>query len=233
MPDKSRQDNLLQVIIEEYIESAEPVGSNLIAEKYFKDLSSATIRNEMVGLEEKGLIFQPHPSAGRAPTIKGYQYYLAHFLSEGKISEKNKRALGELKLSSDRESIKSLAKALAELAQEAVLVGFAPSDVYYTGISNLFRQPEFAQPGLIYSMSDVIDHLDEVMAQIFNQIDEKVKVLIGQENPFGALSSAILVKYHLGRADGLIGILGPNRMDYCQNLGLIEYSQRILEKIKV
>ena len=192
----SRKDNLLKIIVEEYIDSAEPVGSGLIAQKYFKDLSSATIRNDMAELEEEGLIHQPHTSAGRVPTLAGYRYYLDNFVSEGKISGKSKKDLDELSkdLTSDRESVKSLAKSLAEISNEAVLIGFSSSDVYYTGISNLFRQPEFAEQDIVYSISEIIDHLDEVMANIFDRVEGRAQILIGRDNPFGESSSVVLVK---------------------------------------
>ena len=77
MNSNERQNNLLKVVIEEYVDSASPVGSSLIVSKYFQDLSSATIRNDMAELEKQGLIFQPHPSAGRVPTITGYRKYLS------------------------------------------------------------------------------------------------------------------------------------------------------------
>lgn len=230
MPE-SRQNNLFQAIVEEYIKSANPVGSALMAEKYLPDLSSATIRNDMAELEEAGLIYQPHTSAGRIPTLDGYRYYLDNFVQEGKISGKNKSSLDKLSqgLKSDRDGLKNLAKALAEISAEAVVVCFAPNDVYYTGIANLFRQPEFGEQGLLYSMSEIIDRLDEVMAGIFHQADEKVKILIGRDNPFGEDSSVIIVRCRLGRHPVLFGILGPNRMDYRENLGLMEYSWDILK----
>lgn len=225
-----KKDNLLKIIVEEYIQSASPIGSGLIAEKYLKDISSATVRNYMAQLEEEGLIFQPHTSAGRIPTLSGYQYYLDNFVGQGaEISARNKKELDNLKVKTDRDSIKNLAKKLAEISTGAILIGFGSSDVYYTGISNLFRQPEFSHPGLIYSMTDIIDHLDEVMAMVFNQIDKSVEVLIGEKNPFGENSSVVLAKYKSSKQDGLIGILGPNRMNYGENIGLIKYSQELLK----
>ncbi|HLD28439.1 MAG TPA: hypothetical protein VJB67_02405 [Patescibacteria group bacterium] len=229
MADQTRQDNLLKIIVEEYVKSASPVGSSFIAQKYFKNLSSATIRNDMAELEERGLISHPHTSAGRIPTSEGYQYYLKNFVNiTSNISNKNKSAIDGLKIESDREGIKSLAKKIAEISSEAVLVGFEPTDAYYTGISNLFRQPEFFQQALVQSISDVMDHLDDVMASMFDQIDQEVKVFIGSDNPFGENASVVLIKYKLGDQNGLIGILGPNRMNYAENIGLVRYIQELL-----
>ena len=66
---------ILQAIINDYIETAEPVGSRTIAKKYNLGISSATIRNEMSDLEEMGFILQPHASSGRIPSDMGYRLY--------------------------------------------------------------------------------------------------------------------------------------------------------------
>lgn len=71
-----RQEKLLEAIVEQYAEVASPVGSSLLAKVF--DVSSATIRSEMVELERQGYIRQPHTSAGRIPTDKGYRYYVAY-----------------------------------------------------------------------------------------------------------------------------------------------------------
>lgn len=70
-----RQLTILKVIVEEYIEKAEPISSMLLVEKYFPNVSSATIRNEMSFLEKKGLIEKKHQSAGRIPSVEAYKLY--------------------------------------------------------------------------------------------------------------------------------------------------------------
>jgi transcriptional regulator of heat shock response len=229
----NKKDNLLKAIVEEYVKSASPVSSSLVVEKYFPDLSSATIRNYMADLEEEGMIHQPHTSAGRLPTVSGYKHYIDLLQAGYQVSNKNKKILNDLasKIVADESGVKMLAKSLVEVSDNAVLVGFGPLNVYYTGISNLFRQPEFLEQGLVYSMSEVIDHLDEAMSRIFHQIGDEAKILIGEENPFGEMCSVVLVKYHLRDSEGIVGILGPNRMDYLENAGLLKYVQEILGKI--
>ena len=188
----------------------------------------------MAELEEEGLIFQPHTSAGRIPTALGYRRYIDKFIGEGKISERDRKQLEQLApgLPVDEIGIKTLAKALAEISDNTILIGFAASNIYYTGIANLFKQPEFAQPQLVFSMSEIIDHLDDVMGKIFYEIKDEAKILLGQDNPFGEMSSVILVKYDQAGISGLIGILGPNRMDYRRNLGLLKLVQEIISGLK-
>lgn len=71
-----RKISVLHAIIDDYIRSAEPVGSRTIARRYNLGVSPATIRNEMADLEETGYIIQPHISAGRIPSDKGYRFYV-------------------------------------------------------------------------------------------------------------------------------------------------------------
>ena len=81
-----RKKQILQAIIEEYIQTAEPVSSNAIVQKYNLDYSSATVRNEMADLEKEGFLDKPHTSAGRIPSAKGYRFYVDELLKEDNIS---------------------------------------------------------------------------------------------------------------------------------------------------
>lgn len=81
-----RKKRILKAIIEEYINTAEPVSSGAIVENYIPDCSSATIRNEMAELEQLGYIEKPHTSAGRIPSVKGYRFYVDELLNDDNIS---------------------------------------------------------------------------------------------------------------------------------------------------
>jgi heat-inducible transcriptional repressor len=82
-----RRQKLLQIIVDEYVTSAQPVGSTALVEKYRLPYSSATVRSEMARLEEEGYISQPHTSAGRIPTDNGYRYYVESLMHEETPSE--------------------------------------------------------------------------------------------------------------------------------------------------
>lgn len=84
-----RQLLILQVIIDEFITFAQPVGSRALSKKGEISLSSATIRNEMADLEELGFIEKTHSSSGRVPSEKGYRYYVDHLLSPGELSKED------------------------------------------------------------------------------------------------------------------------------------------------
>jgi len=88
-----RRQKLLQFIIDEYVTTAQPVGSNALVEKYGLPVSSATIRNEMAALEEEGYIAQPHTSAGRVPTDLGYRYYVEALMREERVPDELKQMI--------------------------------------------------------------------------------------------------------------------------------------------
>lgn len=92
-----RKVKILQAIIKDYIDTAEPVGSRTIAKKYNLGVSSATIRNEMSDLEEMGLIIQPHASAGRIPSDKGYRYYVDSIVQKNAVTEDDQSRINYIK----------------------------------------------------------------------------------------------------------------------------------------
>jgi len=223
---EERKKQILNTIVEEHIETGLPVGSSLLVEKYKLGVSPATVRNIMSDLEEKGYIAQPHTSAGRVPTEKAYKLLLED-LGEGKLKEKEIEAINEV-FSHDAD-FRKVAKALAQTAQTAVFWARDENDLYYTGMSNLFRQPEFSSAENIYDMGEVIDRMDEIVEGIFSEVDFEPEILIGSDNPFGDSCSSIVVKYRDGEDVGIFGILAPMRMDYERSLAIIKY---ILDKLK-
>jgi heat-inducible transcriptional repressor len=222
----SRKQKLLTYIIDAYIKTAQAVGSAFIADKYMKDGSGPTIRNWMQELEKDGYITHKHTSAGRVPTEKGYRYYLKN-LHKKDISDKDQKALDKVHTSvvESDEKVKTVAKKIAELSGGAVVISFSPNEVYHTGLSNLFSHPEFENQDVVVHMSEMIEQLDEVMTGITKQIDDEVSVLIGSDNPFGQECGVVLSVLE----DGVvIGILGPMRMNYSQNVGLVKYIKYLL-----
>ncbi|HBG01473.1 MAG TPA: heat-inducible transcription repressor HrcA [Firmicutes bacterium] len=120
---------VLRAVIDSYIETAEPVGSRTIARKHDLGVSSATIRNEMADLEETGYLQQPHVSAGRIPSDKGYRFYVDTLMEPYVFSllelQKVQREIGGTQVSPER-SIHEATKLLALLTQSVSLI-VAPS----------------------------------------------------------------------------------------------------------
>jgi heat-inducible transcriptional repressor len=234
----NRQQLLLKFIIKEYIKNADPIGSDFVVKKGKFALSPATVRNEMMELEKQGYISQPHTSAGRIPTEKGYKFYIQNYLDsdQDKVVGKGLKKLENTTREKNEDEtayIKNLAKNLAEISSGAVMIGFGPNNVYYTGLTNLFSQPEFQDLDLVHNISSVMDHLDEVIDAVFEKIGDEAEIMIGNGNPFGDDCGAVITKYgSLGTNSGILGIIGPMRMDYGNNLNLIRYAQKLLEELK-
>ncbi len=218
-----RKKIILRTIIKEYIKNAQPVSSGVLVEKCKLGVSPATIRNEMAELEEEGYIMQPHTSAGRIPTGLAYELELVEIKKEKKNLKDSERKLLDSLFSFEESDAKQTAKAIAELSNGAVFWAFHKNDLYYTGLSNLFAQPEFKQSEIVYDVSVVIDHMEEIIDDIFEKINDGEQVLIGSNNPFGAFLSTVLVKYKKENKSAIFGIMGPLRMDYAHNLSLINY----------
>ncbi|NLA70625.1 MAG: heat-inducible transcription repressor HrcA [Clostridiales bacterium] len=120
-----RQMQILQAIINDYVQTAEPVGSRAIAKKHDFGISPATIRNEMSDLEELGYLTHPHTSAGRVPSDKAYRLYVNQLMKKKNLTSKEKRIIRE-KLSADRSEFESTIKHAAELLSEIThLTSFA------------------------------------------------------------------------------------------------------------
>jgi heat-inducible transcriptional repressor len=115
-----RKKRILQAIIDDYIDTAEPIGSRTIARKHELGLSSATIRNEMADLEEMGFLAQPHTSAGRIPSDKGYRLYVDELMQVRELSfeeiESIKNAL-EIKISEMSQLIKQASAIISRITK--------------------------------------------------------------------------------------------------------------------
>ena len=114
---KDRKKKVLQAIVEEYINTAEPVSSNALITKYDLNCSSATIRNEMADLEKKGLLDKMHTSSGRVPSAKGYRYYVDELLKDDNISLEEVKYISD-KLETKVNEIEDLTKITANTISE-------------------------------------------------------------------------------------------------------------------
>jgi len=120
-----RKMKILSAIIDDYIATAEPIGSRTIARKYHIGISPATIRNEMADLEELGYLSQPHTSAGRIPSNKGYRFYVDFLMPSGKLSESEQSLIKRLLKKRTRELealIEETGKIISDLTSYTALI---------------------------------------------------------------------------------------------------------------
>lgn len=219
-----RQSRLLAAIIDQFIATAGPVGSKKLLESGEFSCSSATIRNEMGALEDEGFLQQPHISAGRIPTASGYRLYVREHMKPSSREAVVRKKFESLKehylMQKDQERVY---EAVALLTHMIPNVAFATvphkSRVYYLGLSNVLKQPEFhVDPTLASGMAEVLeDHLTRVLSSM--DITDQTQYYIGEENVLEQIHSCsmMVTRYEIRGEEGVIGILGPMRMDYGYN----------------
>jgi heat-inducible transcriptional repressor len=227
-----RQSKILSAIIEQYAEVASPVGSVMLAKLF--DVSSATVRNEMADLEQKGFIAQPHTSAGRVPTDKGYRYYVNN-LNEQSYTPAERGAGRALTArvaggGSSERAIRNAVDTLVELTHNLGLATLG-DQLYMSGLSNLFGQPEFIQPGQVQEVARLLDNIEPWLREAAP--NEPLNVFIGRENPIGRASgcSLIISKFRSPYSDkSYIGVVGPTRQSYRNVMHLVRQAGEMLEE---
>lgn len=228
----SRQEKILAAIIEQYAEVAAPVGSVMLAKLF--NVSSATVRNEMAELENQGMIKQPHTSAGRIPTDKGYRYYVNQISNTGKDQlSRNDKAIST-RVAHAGETSQAIKAAVDSLVQLTHNLGLATigNQLYVAGYSNLFGQPEFVDPSQAKEVARLLDNLEPWLQEA--EPNEALNVYIGRENPIGRSAgvSLIISRYRSPYSDSsYIGVLGPTRQSYRNVMSLVEHAGRTLEEV--
>jgi heat-inducible transcriptional repressor len=200
----------------------------------------------MARLEALGLIEQPHTSAGRIPTDAGYRFYVnslneqnentetepTKMLGAGTIApNRNVHAL-EVRINSQERTdyaIRSAVDMLAELTGNLGL-GTIGEQLYLSGISRLFAQPEFLDNSKIQDVAKLLDNLEPWLREA--RPGEPLNIFIGHENPIGKSSgvSLIISKFVSPYSDNsYIGVLGPTRQNYAETMSLVRHAGIILE----
>lgn len=232
-----RQIAILSAIIEQYAEIAVPVGSITLAKLF--GVSSATIRSEMARLEDMGLIEQPHTSAGRIPTDRGYRLYV-NAITAAEMTElpakvdRSARAIDarvNTHIDKADRAIRSAVNSLVDLTGNLGLATIG-SELYLNGISNLFSQPEYVQGGHIQAVARLLDNLEPWLREAAP--NQPLNVFIGAENPIGKSSGATLIisRFRSPYSDSsYIGVLGPTRQDYARVMRLVRHAGAMLEEV--
>jgi len=239
---KDRSLAILNAIIEEFIDTAQPVGSQTIVMGYHLSVSSATVRNEMVHLETEGYIMQPHTSAGRIPTDTGYRLYvdeLADYLGAEKAADKKlMQVRSAYQTQKARERVYDAVNILSQTT-ENVAFATLPNNrrTFFLGVSNVLKQPEFAMNMMNASqVMEVLEDNDHFINTLQKLDIEKVpKIFIGKENILAQIQSCAMVvtRYSLGNFTGYIGILGPTRMKYPFNHAVLGKIKNLIESEEI
>jgi heat-inducible transcriptional repressor len=190
----------------------------------------------MAELERYGYITQPHTSSGRVPTDKGYRFYVNNLTANGAASLSERR--GEKALSARVQNtgtpervIRNAVDTLVELTHNLGLATIG-SQLYMSGLSNLFGQPEFIGGAQVQQVANLLDNLEPWLREAAP--NEPLSVYIGSENPIGRTAgvSLIISRFRSPFSDrSYIGTLGPTRQSYRDVMNLVSRAGQELEEV--
>ncbi len=229
-----RQTHILKAIIEEYIATAEPVGSETLDKKYSLGVSPATIRNEMVRLTDMKLLHQPHTSAGRAPTPVAMRYFVDHLMKTKDMSVAEEVAVKD-KVWEYRQEIDKLlreaTKALADRTKSLAITATGDGDLYYSGTSHILDSPEFFDYELTHDLLGTLDRFD-YWWDLLEAHRDPFAILLGDELGGKKLSQCgfIYTKFATPHVSGAIGVVGPSRLNYPMIIPVVRYLGGLIDK---
>ncbi len=219
-----RQGKLLDVIVKEYIDSAEPVSSQLLEKKYNFNISPATIRIEMQKLTDKSFLLQPHTSAGRVPTDKGYRFFVDNLLAKKTKSSAEVEDWFKDDIEDTFQFVQSLTKHIAEMTKTLALSYLENENFFWKeGWEDVLKEPEFEERDCLLNFTNFLRNFESHIEELKTDSDI-INVCIGKENalPKAKEFTVISFQYHLpGGGKRIISILGPKRMAYDKNINLL------------
>lgn len=226
---KKREEAVLEIIVKNYTESAQPVGSRFVARKL--GLSSATIRNVMSDLEEEGFLMHPHTSAGRIPTDRGYRYYVNSLMHKRNVNEHIVHMVEEQyhqKIRSLEDVLEKTSHLMSSLTNY-VGVTLVPDieKVYLNGASHLIEQPEFHDIKKLHNLFRCLEDKVAILKLLCGGVDDddRLTIHIGRENRSNPLSECSIITrgYKVkGKKSGKLGVIGPKRMVYEKVVPMVE-----------
>lgn len=232
-----RQTKILKAIVEEYINTALPVGSETIEKKYNLNVSPATIRNEMVKLTEEGFLKKAHSSSGRLPTPMALKYYVANLMKEQGLSLTDEVSVKE-KIWDYRHELnrflREMTKELAQRTKELAVTTTDEGDIYTAGMANILDAPEFFDIDLTKAL---LSHLDEeeFWHELLDRpgLESQIGILLGSDlgdelfEPCGF----VYRRFQAGSRKGIIGVVGPARLNFCRIFPTVRYFGELIEEI--
>lgn len=226
-----RQQQLLQAIIKEFIDTAEAVGSLSLLDKYEFKLSSATIRNEMAELVFRGYLYKKHSSAGRIPTTKAWRFFVDKLESNDvnyiDASMREEVISNLVKLRDEKSNLIRQGLNFLALISENATVALIENNVFYSGLANLTNLPEMKEEDNLHRILQILEDY-YTLSEVFNKNKERqeVNILIGEEETGKKIFrdySVIFSEIYFNNSRGFIAVVGPNRMDYHKVVSAVKY----------
>lgn len=233
-----RQAKILKTLVEEYINTAEPVGSGTLEKKYSLHVSPATIRSEMAKLTEDGYLKQPHTSAGRVPTSMGFKFFINQLMDEKQLSVTEevsaKEAIWDYRFEFDH-LLREVTRALASRTQALAIATTEEGDIYSAGYANILDMPEFYDIDVTRNVLGLLDE-NKRLQMIFERAfgDDPIHILFGEELGQEYLQPCGMVFTHFRAGpnkNGTLGVIGPSRLNYPRVIPMIRYFGELINDI--
>jgi heat-inducible transcriptional repressor len=230
-----RQRKILKAVILEFMKNAEPVSSGTLVDEYDIDVSSATVRNDMSDLSDRGFLEKTHTSAGRTPTTTGLRYFIQELMEEDELGNKEKVDIKTSFFKKRFEVHELMKEVLAFLSGKTgyASIGLVGDNFRYKGISSLTDYEELRKIEVFESILRILENRS-LIERIFEKGKSKdVCILIGEECEINKMNYCAFVFSpfdYLNNQQGYIGLLGPKRMRYTQVLPVMRYVKSILEE---
>lgn len=234
-----RQILILKAVVEEYAQTAEPVGSETLDRKYNLGVSPATIRNEMSYLVDLGYLKQPHTSAGRIPSPAAVKLYINELMKERSLTVAEEVSAKE-KVWEKRHALGDvLRRCTYELARRTGSIGVAITDemkVYHAGYSYILDLPEFYDIDVTKTVLSLLDEAQQLM-DVFRraQGDRDIHVLLGDElgSAFLEPVSIVFTDFRTPSHSGSLGVIGSSRLDYPYVVPLVRHFGQLINELMV
>lgn len=219
---RERETQILNLVVESYINESKPISSSYLCEKHNLPYSPATVRNIMLSLENKGLLSHIHTSSGRIPTKEGFKYYVERFMDNDWVD--NYPAAEDYysrELVGMEQVVNYTLNVLAETSGYASLGAvFGKNEkLFFSGTRFILDQPEFGDIARLKSLFYVLEvKMARLQEILFNCLDERTKIFIGDELGFDEIPECALVVSGM-KDEPLscsLALLGPMRMDYAK-----------------
>lgn len=232
-----RQINIIKTIVEEFTETAQPVGSVSLENKYRLGVSPATLRNEMAVLEEKGFLAQPHTSSGRVPTSMAIKFYINELMKEKELSvaeEVNVKSRVWDHRFSHEDLLREATRVLADRTKALCVATTDSGHSYHAGYGHLLNSIEFENLEITRELLFLLDS-QQRLVDIFSRAagNNPIHILVGTELGIGSFEpvSCVFAEIRIGDRRGNLGIIGPSRQEYGRNIPFVRYVANLVNQI--
>lgn len=235
----TRQTHILKALIDEYIETAEPVGSESLEKKYNLGVSPATIRNEMSHLTKIGYLRQPHTSAGRIPSPNAMKFYIDQLMEERHLSVaeevKAKEDVWDVRDDLD-DVLEEATHVLSHMTNSLAVATVSPNKkVWHWGHSSVLQNPEFYDLASTASMFSCIEQSERLQELFFEHMTGRtpVEVVFGEDLGWPGFMPVAVVgtRFQVGGRNIGLGVIGPIRLEYQEVIPRIRYIQNLIGEI--